>query len=831
LAAGGVAQADPVGAIHLPPGFRAELVYSAPLDLQGSWIALAVDDRGRIFASDQNGGLYRVIPSPIGATPDRTRVEPVPVAVGMAHGMVFHNGALYVVMNGQLGSFTSGLYRLSDSNRDDRFDRIEQLRVLGGIGEHGPHAVVPSPDGKSLYVCCGNATQLPLLRRSLVPQVWAEDQLLPRLYGPADAPGINAPGGWIARMDLDGNNLEIVSVGYRNMFDLAFTADGELLTFDSDTEGHLGVSWYRPPRLCHVAPGSDFGWRGGDGVWPSDYPETLPAVLDSGPSSPTGMVFGAGTKFPPDYQQALFVGDWSYGNIYVCRLRPRGASYGGQIERFASAMPLAVTDLVVRPQDGAIYFVVGGRKSESGLYRIVWEGAAKEAAAQAAAPAPASAVAEAPPTAEELAGAEAARKVRRQLEALLGRATPGAVEQVWPHLSSPDRFIRHAARAALEHQPLTQWRSRALAEQQSTARLMALTALVRVGSPADQADVVKAIVQIPFTQLDAAQRRALVRVAELTLLRLGKPTPATRQQLLAAFDASFPTGDREVDEELAKLLAALRAPRLIDRLLPLLAKSVTHEEGIDCAVVLSAIRGGWSREQRIELLKWFQQAGKSSGGVAFGYLSATRERLLAAMPAAQRQSLGSLASRPLVAVAPKFVAASRPFVQEWTVDELGKRLETMARKPDFDAGRRLFSEAGCYNCHRVAGEGALVGPDLTGLGGRFGLRDVLRAIVEPNHEISDQYRQTTFLVDGKAYVGRLTNISEDGLVVNTDMLDPEKTVTLRRSDIDDQSPSDVSIMPSGLLNTLTAEEVADLTAYLRAGGRRDHALYEAAVAR
>ena len=60
-------------------------------------------------------------------------------------------------------------------------------------------------------------------------------------------------------------------------------------------------------------------------------------------------------------------------------MTPMGASYQGVSEPFATASPLAVTDMIVRPQDGALYFTVGGRKTQSALFRIVWEGKSNDA--------------------------------------------------------------------------------------------------------------------------------------------------------------------------------------------------------------------------------------------------------------------------------------------------------------------------------------------------------------------------------------------------------------------------------------------------------------------
>ena len=83
-------------------------------------------------------------------------------------------------------------------------------------------------------------------------------------------------------------------------------------------------------------------WRAGTAKWPEDYLDSFGAVVEIGFSSPTGIAFGTGTRFPPTYQRALFLADWSYGNIYAVHLEPRGASYAGTFERFVSGAPMPV---------------------------------------------------------------------------------------------------------------------------------------------------------------------------------------------------------------------------------------------------------------------------------------------------------------------------------------------------------------------------------------------------------------------------------------------------------------------------------------------------------
>ena len=77
--------------------------------------------------------------------------------IGEAHGLLWAFDSLYVVVN-RGRRYESGLYRVTDTNNDDRLDKVELLRKLDGGGEHGPHAVILAPDGKSLYVVAGNAT-------------------------------------------------------------------------------------------------------------------------------------------------------------------------------------------------------------------------------------------------------------------------------------------------------------------------------------------------------------------------------------------------------------------------------------------------------------------------------------------------------------------------------------------------------------------------------------------------------------------------------------------------------------------------------------------------
>ncbi|MCA9231909.1 MAG: c-type cytochrome [Planctomycetales bacterium] len=801
--------------IHLPPGFSAELVYSVPIKEQGSWVSMALDEKGRIIASDQYGHLYRITPSAIGADPAKTKVEKIEVHVGGAQGLLVHNGALYAVVSTSEGGYSQGLYRVTDSDGDDKFDRAEKLLSLAGGGEHGPHAILLAPDGKSLYLCAGNHTKLPQLDSSRVPQNWDEDQLLPRIVDPrGHAVGIKAPGGWICKLDFDGKQLELISVGYRNEYDIAFNDEGELFTFDADMEWDIGTPWFRPTRVCHAVSGSDFGWRTGNGKWPIYFPDTLPPVVDIGPGSPTGITFGAKTNFPEHYQQALFMGDWSYGNIYAVYLAPQGSTYTATFEPFASAMPLAVTDIVVRPQDGSIYFTVGGRRTESALYRIVYDGKPR--------PAP-----ERPTISpEDEALARNLRGIRHQLEKLHSASAPQALDEIWPHLASEDRFIRYAARVALEHQSLDDWRARGLAEEIPSSRLAALLALVRSGTPGIGDELISSLTALDWDALDDSQQLELLRIAELAIIRcqLG----AEELELLSGYlSPLFPHGDHRLDRELSQLLVKLEAPGAVPRALEQLQAAVTSEQQIDFAIALSVAEKEWTIPRRKVFFDWFQQIAKSYGGNSyFGYLERARARFVDTFSDEERTALAAEIDAQYGQADASTIENSRPLVKKWTVAELTELAENPQGKPDFQRGRQNFALAQCSKCHRVAGAGSSLGPDLTGAGGRLSQKDLIQAIVEPSHQISDQYQQMVFETNGRVIVGRILNLWDDEVAVSSNMADPKTLTTIKREEIDRQYPSKESIMPAGLLDSFESNDILDLLAFLRSGGNAEHPLFQ-----
>ena len=337
----------------------------------GSLIAMAFNAKGNILASQEGGPLLLISDANRDGTFET--VKPFCDKLKNVQGILSLGAYVMAVGDGPDGG---ALYRLTDKDDDGTAEEIKPLvKFRGLIGEHGPHAVQIGPEGL-IYVLCGNfasadATHDPKSPYSIS---YEGDLVVPRYDDPNGyGAGVPAPGGTILRTNSEGSFVEVVAGGMRNPYDIVFNADGELFTYDADMEWDVGTPWYRPTRVNHVPPGAELGWRSGWAKWPEHYLDSLPATLDVGAGSPTGIESYDHVMFPKRFENALFVGDWALGQIHAVELTRSGASYTARISTILKGRPLNVTDLAVGP-DGALYFCTGGRGTDGGVYRLKWKG-------------------------------------------------------------------------------------------------------------------------------------------------------------------------------------------------------------------------------------------------------------------------------------------------------------------------------------------------------------------------------------------------------------------------------------------------------------------------
>ncbi|MBC3787000.1 c-type cytochrome [Spirosoma utsteinense] len=856
---------DPkVDKLKLLPGFKAEHLYSPSDEKQGSWVAMAFDDKGRMITSDQYGFLYRLELPPVGSGTQKPKVEKLKVGIvqpgdttvgmGYAQGLLYAFNSLYVMVNNRVNknfNKPTGLYRLQDTNGDDQFETITLLKELKGQeGEHGPHSMKLSPDGKSIYLVAGNHVDVPQMDAYRLPSNWKEDNLFPQIKDPrGHANDRMAPGGWIAKIDPEGKRWELMGAGFRNAFDIAFNEAGDMFAYDSDMEWDFGLPWYRPTRICHVTSGAEFGWRTGNGKWLPGSPDNLPPLLNIGQGSPTNLMYGDKARFPERYRQSLFAFDWSFGIIYSIRLKPKGSTYEGEREEFISGSPLPLTDGMFGP-DGAMYFLAGGRRLESDLYRITYTGT------ESVTP-----VAKAPVLTKE-------HQLRTQLEQYHQGANPAALAAAWPNLNHPDRFVRYAARIAVEHQPVAQWQDRVFAEADPQRLTQAAIALARQGTPAQKSQLLNALVKINYDKLPESQQFDLCRAFELIFLRMGMPEGADKEKVVAFLNPHYPAKTALMNRGLSRVLVAIEAPGVVSKTLALMdikeeagSKDLGLETstassdlilrnpqyGLDIAkmlekvpplqqtfyaVMLSREDTGWTPELRDKYFSWFANAFKYQGGRSYvGFIDKARKLALAHVPKEQVARYDKLSGGELLSKSGNDLAtdfAPKGPGRRWEMAAALAAVDSGMAGRNYDTGKKIYAAVLCARCHSMRGEGGDIGPDLTQLGTRFSNKDMLEAIIMPNKTVSDQYASTIFtLKNGQSVLGRLINEDKLSYSISQNPFAADQLRKIPKKDVVSKKNSTESIMLPGLINSLNPDELKDLIAYLKAGGNQENEVYKA----
>jgi uncharacterized repeat protein (TIGR03806 family) len=156
----------------------------------------------------------------------------------------------------------------------------------------------------------------------------------------------------------------------------------------------------------------------------------------------------------------------------------------------------------------------------------------------------------------------------------------------------------------------------------------------------------------------------------------------------------------------------------------------------------------------------------------------------------------------------------RKFVRAWKVADFIEEIEKVDPAGPQDTGKVLYGELGCGQCHRIGKDGGGVGPDLGEALGPRTSAQIIEAIIEPSKEISPDFVATLIVTKkGQVVEGRVEKEDDSGLEIRTSDFF-SGPVRINTGDILERTLSKNSNMPTGLLDTLTKEEVLDLLGYL-----------------
>lgn len=171
---------------------------------------------------------------------------------------------------------------------------------------------------------------------------------------------------------------------------------------------------------------------------------------------------------------------------------------------------------------------------------------------------------------------------------------------------------------------------------------------------------------------------------------------------------------------------------------------------------------------------------------------------------------------------------AEPTITEWKLADLAGDLPKLASGRNYAKGKELFTHVGCVACHRLGEEGVPYGPDLTGVFAKYhGDRQrVLGEILEPSRHLEPRYQPISFTpANGEPFTGFLVEEKGDMLLIQ---IGPGESLIQKfaKKDIARREPQTQSLMPAGLLNLLSREQILDLLAYLEAGGNPQHAAFK-----
>jgi putative heme-binding domain-containing protein len=467
-----------------------------------------------------------------------------------------------------------------------------------------------------------------------------------------------------------------------------------------------------------------------------------------------------------------------------------------------------------------------------------------------------------------VAAPNALNETRRKIEQFHQGANPAAVAFAWPYLKHPDRFIRYAARMALEHQPVAEWKDKAMSEKDPIAATQALIGLIRQSKPEFKSGIYAALLAIDNKAFTESQTLDILRAYELAMLRLGMPDASMSSKIIAKFDAKYPSNRMNMDRALSRLLVPLEAPNVIERTLKLMqtkdtasatayrVESATSsadlimrnpQYGTDIAkmlekippaqqtymaTMLSAAKNNWTPALHEQYFNWFKSSFQFSGGRSYvGFIDRARKLALKNVAESKRAYYDKLGGADMLTSNGNDVMNinyPKGPGKQWKLDDAVALLDAPLTDRDFQNGKSMYAATTCIRCHALGSEGGgNVGPDLTNLGTRFSKKDMLESIINPNKTVSDQYAATQIMLrNGTSVIGRLTNQDKMAYYISQNPYAPDDVEKILKKNVLSMKYSPVSSMLPGLINSLNGEELKDLMAYLMSGGSESNAMFK-----
>lgn len=694
---------------------------------------------------------------------------------------------------------------------------------FGGVNhDHGVHAAVFGPDGRFYFNAGNEAARGGVLQRGdkkpLIDITGSQIGAKAEIYKGKPRPqGFAVPReGMAFRFNPDGADFELLAYNFRNNYELCVDSFGTIWQSDNDDDGNQGVV------INYVMEGGNFGYTGPKGTswgrdqraypgqthqeaqWHQRWPGVTPNMLHTGQGAPCGILFYEGDLLPEKYRGAIIHADAGPNVVRAYFPRPSehvarglfnndgeenvnesdGAGYKADFEDIIKGTDkwFRPDDVCVAP-DGALYISdwydpgVGGHNTgDTGAKTHNWH-------------------------------------------TLRGRIYRVAPVGYKPSMPALDLATIPGQIAALQSPNLAR-------------RYLGYTKLLAGGDAANK----------PLAEVFKTSKNPFFRARALWLLARGKDGQAAVGAALKDADANIRVtairAAREIKMDLPQVVGRMLAdpsPAVLrelcialryepdDRAIPLLVKLADRYDGTDRWYLEAFGVAATDRER--EVLEAWQKLHANKNPKAEEGITWRLKLEYPVVPDpppqfGRRGNRGGPATRPTGAGATAVLPTGSPAAanaQMITKDgsPLPPVSELVTMKGNAAAGEKVFRNAAganCIRCHQVGTEGGIVGPPLTTIAQKLTRPQIYDALLHPSAEILMGYESWVLRTkSGETLTGRKTEETDDHVTI----LDADgKYHDVPAKDVDRKVKQTVSIMPEGLSQTITRQELLDLVEYL-----------------
>lgn len=625
-----------------------------------------------------------------------------------------------------------------------------------------------------------------------------------------------AEGGSSYRCQTDGSELTRQSTGHWNAFGMAYDLDGNLFSTDNDPNATP------PNRLLHVIPGADFGFEyryGRSGrhplqCWYGENPGTLGMICALGEAACGLTAHGPGQ---------LLSASWTDNRIDLHSLKRKGASFVATREPFISGPDdFRPVHFSYSPDGKNLYctdwvklsYPVHGRGR---IWRVEFKQPVQLVpSSRGAAPkvlSPKGAIAQLGDE-DPYVRTKAIHTLTKNPDVLIGHK--------WQASSTPRARAHYAvALKGVDARRYATILPELLADADSDVRFVGIKWIAD-----EDLSQYRPNLEELLNRPDLSRRDLRAVIASLAKISGGSKkefSPDNRLMELA-LDSSKPSNIRAMALANVKVDHQQLTVDVLTKLAQSKDSAIQREAVRALALHSDAARASVLVKVAVDDSLGANLRADAVAGLAS--VAADHSDMLTMLSQSQNSNVSAEASRTLLSAG----LAKRNLPRKPAVAALDKWLtlvDQASGEPNMAVGRRLFFHStlgGCYKCHAMNGRGNSIGPDLTTIHNQTGItRDwLLKHIVNPNAEMAPYYRpQQIVTVEGKVLTGLIVGkegkkqayVGTDGVIFYVD-----------KSDVEERREMTTSIMPTGLLDNLTAHEIRDLIAYVLAGEAQPKAI-------